>query len=481
MRAFLLSLAAWCICIATWSASAERLVVFVDGGGSALQQAFAEEQVPALRELGEELGVTLEVFDVAQRGATPQGVGLTPMIAFQNWRGTSIYQGRYTTLDRVKNFVRTSRFQPQGDAPFVRESVPLRELGRMKLAVPIKVTAFAGPGGVEADTADFRADLPNIIAAGMPGFALAERVELGRSDRSWYADFHPYVSEDGTLYVSTELYSQFHCHEPVKSWLDVPVSGPIADRDAVFAQAAARIEAEITRQLAESQLGDGFDVVAVPSVSWEQAGLPLPAKPAQADADVAADFAMPGSWTVDVSAQESQPAVQFTWPPPVDAYSGEATELNGNVRLGGDATNGWRYADLTGRFIVDPKSVTMGEPDLDAYIHSGVLEVGAYPEASFSIQRVEVQPAFADQPVTLGELVPVTLRGIFTMKGVAIPLTVPMSVEAFVGDDGRPRLSLTGQWTLPLDAPWNIEGPPGPKAASNLMKFACRIVLEPAE
>jgi hypothetical protein len=367
---------------------------------------------------------------------------------------------------------------PQGDATWVREDVPVWEHGSATIAVPVKVTPWAGPG---AEDRRFRKlNWPAIIADGMERFAFRERIELGRSDRSWYADFHPYLAEDGTLYVSSELYSQFNCHVPVKSWLDDPIVGSMDDPLAAFRQAAARAEAEIVRLMAESDEGDGFDVVDERVVSWEDAGLALPARPAGDTAEVG-DLVLPQRWVVDSAAQDEQPAVQFTWPPPVDAYSGEASAITGTLELGGDADPMWTFAGLSGSFVARAESVTMGEPDLDAYIHGGILEAGEHPQPRFVIERVEVDAAFADQAVTPGPIVPVTLHGSFTMKETSIPLTVPMSAEVVLGDDDRPRLVFTGRWSLRLDEPWNIEGPPGPKEASREMRFACRIVLEPAE
>lgn len=483
MRAiFCLWVAVSAILVPAWTAAGERLVVFIDGDGSALQQAFADEQIPALKKLSEDLEVDFEIFDVAERNVAPEGVGITPLIAFQNWRGTSIYQGRYTTLDRVKNFVRTSRFVPQGNAAFVREDVPVWERGGSKVAIATKITDFVGPGvdngkyALDSGLATSGLEAKEAATAG-GRFVMQDRVELGRSDRTWYVDLYPYVSEDGTVFVSSALFSQFHCHEPVMAWIDEPTSGSASD---ALVAAMIRAEAEIARQIAESDLGDGFDVVSVPHVSWDNAGLALPAQPEGGNAEMA-DAELPGSWVVDTAVQNDFPAVQFTWPPPVDAYSGEAQAIRGNLQLGGDAENGWTFTDLSGSFTALAASVTMGESDLDAYIHSGVLEAGEHPEPAFVIERVELESAFQKQPVRLGQLVPVTLHGTFTMKGQSILLTVPMSVESFVGEDGRPRLSLIGQWDLPLTTPWDIEGPPGPKQASSVMKFACRIVLEPAE
>ena len=35
-------------------------------------------------------------------------------MVYQNHRGRSVYQGRTTTPERIRNFIRTSRFVPPG-------------------------------------------------------------------------------------------------------------------------------------------------------------------------------------------------------------------------------------------------------------------------------------------------------------------------------------------------------------------------------
>ncbi|MEO0514812.1 MAG: YceI family protein [Planctomycetota bacterium] len=461
--------------VSTSAVPAEQLMVFVQPEASALAERFTAETLPELESLARESGVALVLVDVSEAAGVPEGVGITPLIAYQNHLGRSLYQGRYATLDRVRNFIRTSRFLPQGDEMLVRESLPVWDMGNAKVATPIKVTPLELEAGASPGDGALTVErLGRIIAEAGERFAWRDRVELGRSDRLFYTDYYPYLAADGTLYVSLALFSQFHCHEPVFTLMDGSLSGPWEDAAEVFARGATIFADEIARQLNESELGDGFDVVpsGTPVVSWEAVGFPLPPKPEGASAEALANVQLAREWMIDEAAQELRPAVQFKFPAPLDAYAGEASSVTGTLTLG----EGLSLEGMRGRFAADPASVTMGESDLDQAIHATMLEVEAYPEAFFEINEVETdfgQPAF-------GVVAAAVLRGQFTMKGVLIPLTVPVSVEAFLGDDGEPRLSIDGRWEVRLLDPFGIEGPPGDAPANDTLIYTCHLVFEPA-
>ncbi|MEO1235865.1 MAG: YceI family protein [Planctomycetota bacterium] len=454
---------------------AEQLIVFVQPDASPLAERFQAESLPELRELADDAGIALTTVDVADAGGAPEAVGITPLIAYQNHRGRSIYQGRYETLDRVKNFVRTSRFLPQGDEKLIKRNLPVWDRGRSKVATPIKVTPLTGATDKLGDAADTFGNMAQLaIGSADDRFVMRDEAELGRSDRLFYVDFHPYLGRNGRLYLSLAIFSQFHCHDAVWTLSDGSVSGPIDDAEAVFAEAYRLMTDEIVRLLGGSELGDGFDVIAqgTPVKAWEELGLPLPPAPEGASAEDLASVELVQEWVIDTAAQDRRPAVQFAFPAPLDAYSGEASKVFGGLTLGDDLA----LAGMTGTFSADPASVTMGEPDLDRHIHRSLLRVAEYPESNFVIESIDTdagQPAF-------GVIAPAVLHGSFTMKGQTIPLSVPVSVEAFLGDDGKPRLSIEGRWEVRLLEVFGIEGPPGDAPANDTLIYTCYLVFEPA-
>ncbi|MEM0914886.1 MAG: YceI family protein [Planctomycetota bacterium] len=486
---------------AATSDTGEKLAVFVQPGDGDVAGGFADAAMPEVQAIADELGVEVVTIDVGEAGA-PDGVALTPSMVYINHRGRYPYLGRFTTTDRLRNHIRTARFG--GGAEDVRtnlDGVPRRTIGRAVVGTPIKVTPWVGPGvdavmnaekgrveGMPSPADLSQVDDSPIAAMHMSPITMYRNgiyAALGKPahgddaepmDRLFYADFYPYLDDDGTLYVSTALFSQFHCHEPVFV-SETPASGNWTQTEQVFAEAAAGLAEEIDRQLSNPENGDGFDAIAVGAATpaWDDLGLSLPPKPEGPDIDVA-DLEFVREWTVDQEAVNRRPVVQFRFPEPIVGYAGEAQQLTGGVTLG----EGLTLADASGEFVVPVKSVTMGEPDLDSYIHSGMLDASAHPNASFVFDSIEVPdgatPAF-------GQVIPGKLIGTFTMKNKAIPLSVPVSIEAFAGEDGKPRLAFVGTWVLgPLNTEFGIDdAPPGPEEAASRLSFDCYIVLEPAE
>jgi polyisoprenoid-binding protein YceI len=457
----------------------ERLIVFVQPGVSEVSRHFDGEVQPGVEALAEEMGIAVQVFDVTEAGGAPRPVGITPLLVYQNHRGRSIYQGRYTTLDRVRNFLRTARHVHQGSAALELDLLPVWDQGRASVATPLKITDLEGevPAGFDAER--FRQDAAAAILEADPRFRpdaemrLARKVRLGRSDRLFYSDFYPYLGKDGRLYLNLALFSQFHCHEPVFV-SEQPIAGPWEKRNELFAEGFRVLADEVARQVRSTQYGDGFDPVPGPlpsGVTWADFGLPLPPAPAGATAEMPDDLELVQSWVMDEDVQASRPAVQFTFPAPLDMYTGEAQSVSGDLTLG----DGLSLGAMRGRFVADPASVTMGESDLDAAIHGTMLLVEEYPTSDFVIERVETD---FDRP-EFGQVAAAVLHGRFTMKGQSIPLTVPVSVEAFLGHDGRPRVSIDGTWRLRLLEPFGIEGAPGDPPTNDTLIFQCHLVFKP--
>ena len=119
---------------------AEQLIVFVQPDVSPVAKSFRQRRLPQIRKLAQTLGVDL--YEVDARKGSPSTVGITPLIVYQNHRGRSIYQGRTTTPERIRNFIRTSRFVPQGKAPNRRENIPVWQEGRSRIWAPLKVAAM---------------------------------------------------------------------------------------------------------------------------------------------------------------------------------------------------------------------------------------------------------------------------------------------------------------------------------------------------
>jgi len=437
------------------AAPAEQLLVYFEDDGSSAAKQFANETLPFLRELASAENLELTVSD--PREGSPAEVTISPLVVFQNHRGRSIYQGRTTTPERIRTFVETSRWVPQNADKLKREDVILRKIKRATIASPIKIAPVSGKAPRGYDEAAFQQEMRSAIDDGLRFSKLVPSLEQGRGDRAFYMDFYPWVSDKGTMYLSYALFSQFHCKKPVFFSSEAEkFSGPWRKREDLFTQAATRLEAEVLKQLSRD-LGDGF--VPVGGKTAVTAWPPLPAAPTNAAA-ATADIELVRQWVADPDAA-GPPPILFQFPAPVDQYRGKITGLAAELAF----DEALSVASLRGAFTADPKSIDMGEADLnDALQGKSFLESKTFPTATFTIDEVE-----SDYALAFGTLATFTMRGTFQLKGKKIPLTVVGDLEPAV---------LSASWSLDF-SPWKIEQADGPTPQRHTLNFDLQVTLKP--
>ncbi|HHP7235839.1 MAG TPA: YceI family protein [Desulfobacterales bacterium] len=468
-----LSIAMWVLVfagglLATVGATAdegyEQLIVFLQPGASSVETVFETQRLPEVRELAREMGVGVIVRDAGPKA--PADIAVTPLLVYQNHRGRSIYQGRTTTLDRMRNFIRTSRYVPQGDAPNRRGNIPVWQQGRARIWAPLKVSAVTGFPPPDYDHEAFMKTALSGIREGFEQFRFRDRVDLGRADRGFYMDFYPWLSEDGTLFLSLALYSQFHCKEPIFEKKRAPLTGPWKDRRALFREAARVMEAEVARHIRDPESGDSFTAVPAdtPQVSWTSLDLDLPPEPPRSNMAAAADLSLPQDWTLEAAAPDDPPMLLFRFAAPLDQYAGEVTAVAGELHL----SEGLKLSGARGFVEVDTRSsVTMGNAVLDEAIRGTVmLYTRKYPTARFTIDSIQGD----GRPLAYGRLTPAGIQGQFTLKGTTVPLAVAGEFEPIVGRDGLPKLLVNGRFQIDLRA-FDIEGADGPAPARHTLIF----------
>ncbi|MEM9556601.1 MAG: YceI family protein [Acidobacteriota bacterium] len=460
----------------------EELLVFTQArSGSALSDSFDADHLPRLREAAETLGLPLRVIDVADAGA-PAAVHLTPLIVYQNARGRTVFEGRYVEHGKLEHFVRTRRILPPAEQTAAATDAPTLRLGRSTVAAPIKVTPLTGEPPAAGDHGeafrpdDFLAAAERAVVDAFERFSRRPGTPIGAGDRSFYMDFYPYRDESGLLSVSAALYSQFHCLDPIAVWIDEPFSGPWAERDAVFAEAARTLEREVLRQIDESTLGDGFVPVPrpVPAPTWEELGLALPPAPAD-QPTVVADLPLQARWRLAPPEPGTPPRLTFHFPPPFERYLGEVGSVHAELRLtaGDDGTLRWDGA--SGWVEADTASVTMGESALDNEIQGKKLVVGEHPVARFTLDSVDPGAT----PVRWGHASQLTADGTFQMIGQTLDVPVRAEVEPVIDVDGEPALRVLASFEIRLLEPFGIKGPPGPAPAADTLRFHLDFLMQP--
>jgi polyisoprenoid-binding protein YceI len=454
-------------------AAEEQLLVFVQPDASDVAKDFRENRLSEIRELAKKMDVSTEVIEVGG-GPVPPEVGITPLLVFQNHRGRSIYQGRTTTPARIRNFIRTSRFVPQGEEKLVRENIPIWETGRAQIWAPVKVAPVTGTPPEGYDHEAFVQEARAAMEKGFDQFETRDRVELGRADRGFYMDFYPWRADDGTLFLSLALYSQFHCKAPVFEKKKEPLVGPYTEREQLFQQAAEIMEKAVARQIADKEDGDGFDPVpkATPAIAWAEMGYPLPPRPERAAmADV--DAEIPLKWTLADTGPDDPPMVQFRFPAPLDQYTGEVKRGDGEFHL----ADGKKLNGANGFVEMDPTTVTMGVEDLDEVLQGSLfLDTDDHPAARFEVESVSGE----GRPLEYGRLSPAAVSGTFHLKGTTKPMQVVMEMEPVIGEEGKPRLLARGRFQIDLTE-FDVEGADGPEPARNTLVFDLNLAFRPTE
>lgn len=451
------------------AAEGEQLIVFMQPGLSEVDKAFREDHLPLIRKMAQEMGVSLHEIDA--RKGSPAEVALTPLIVYQNHRGRSIYQGRTTTSNRVRHFIRTSRFVPQGKTANRRQDIPILQRGRSRIWAPLKVAAVTGTQPNDYAHDAFVAEALKNIAAGFKKFRMHPEVLLGRADRGFYMDFNPWRSAEGTLYLTVVLFSQFDCKEPV---FTKKITAPWPQRGRLFQEAAATLENAVVRIAANPQSGDSFDPVNrdVPTKKWEAIGFSLPPAPARSvSGPDAATVKIPQHWILSQSGPDDPPMIQFRFPAPLDNYKGEIMAATGEFSL----TEDLMVDGATGFIEIDTATaITMGEPTLDEAIRgSMLLYAKKFPTAGFVADKIYSER----QPIAYGKLTPSLVTGTFTLKGKRTPLKTKLEFEPVIAADGKPRLLVRGGFKIDLRF-FDIEGADGPAPANHTVLLDLNFILK---
>lgn len=446
----------------------EQLIVFVQQKTSAVDDVFSGRFLPEIRKLAESMGVEVHIVD-ARRGS-PVEVALTPLIVYQNHRGRSIYQGRTTTPERIRNFIRTSRFVPQGEELNRRENIPVWSRGRSRLWAPLKVSAVTGTRPKNYRKETFIAEALESIKEGFRKFKVQKTAELGRADRGFYMDFYPWLAQDRTLFISLALFSQFDCKKPV---FTEKITGPWEKRAKLFRQAAALMEDKVGQITADPESGDSLDPVdkSVPQLKWEQIGFTLPPAPKATSAEWDVSAVVPQKWVLAAPSTHDPPMILFRFPAPMDNYAGEVKSGRGEVSLPDD-----RQVEGARGFVeIDTHTaVTMGDPRLDEAIRgSMMLYSKKYPTARFDVEKISGN----GQPIAYGRLSPAAVSGKFSLKGKSVPLTSITEIEPIIGEDGKPRMLVRGAFKIDLRN-FNIEGADGPAPARHMLLLDLNLILK---
>jgi len=448
----------------------EQIIIFVQKSDAEQDRLFRQNDIPKIKKLAREMDIPVSVSGL-ENGAPPE-VKITPFIVYQNYRGRSFYQGRSNTYDRIRNFIRTSRYIPQGKELLVKDRIPIWEMGRTRVWSPLKVASVSGSKPKNYNDEEFKNEAMQAIYDGFHYYKEMKSVSLERADRGFYMDFYPWLSENKTMYLSLAVFSQFHCKDPVFHTQDNPLVGTWENRKEMFQKAAGLLERVVLKCIRDSYKGDGFIPVDgdVKAVSWEALGFPLPPEPKK-EALKSVDIGIPHRWVLKKSESDKTPMVQFRFPAPLDHYSGEAKKGSGEFEL----PENLNPSGAKGFVVITLHSVTMGDPDLDKVIQSSlILNTKEYPVSKFVIEKGNSEK----QTLNYGSPTPAVYQGTLNLKEKSVPLTATVEIEPVLGDKGEPLLIIRGGFEMNLKD-FMIDGPDGPEPANHTLLFDVNFTLTP--
>ncbi len=399
----------------------------------------------------------------------PQSITTTPAIIYQNHLGRSLYAARYTELNTIKNFIRTARAVPQKKGLLPKENILFYQEGRARIAAPIKITDLAGdiPNGFDQEA--FTTKAIEAISANMKYFRFATQMDLMRSDRQFYMDFHPYVEKNGKMYLSLALFSQFNCIIPVFRQFEMPLIGEMKDFSSLFAEGAKVFQKEILSQLKNSKIGDAYSPIPahITMPTWENLKLPLPQK-AKNDLTINKNISIrTGDWNAAGVIDNQTPLIQFRFAEPLERYAGEVQKMSGKMTID---TN---RKITAGDFTVPVKSLTMGIESFDTKIFKSYLKAGRFPNASFTFQDIGTHEA-----LVFGQTTQVTIKGLFKLKNKKKIIPVRAQITPIADAEGNAKLSVNASFQLNITDDFGIEGPDGPSPNRKLMEFTMNFLLQ---
>jgi polyisoprenoid-binding protein YceI len=131
-------------------------------------------------------------------------------------------------------------------------------------------------------------------------------------------------------------------------------------------------------------------------------------------------------WRVDAESSATPP-VWFSFPKPFESYAGEFPRVDGELRIGDDATTGWFRVSIT--------EVTLGEEELDRNVRSNteMLAGSRFPRSTFTVLAMVPPRPGRSWPVD------VVLHAELELKGIRMQVTAPAVLTFESGKTARLR------------------------------------------
>ncbi|SER01145.1 serine hydrolase [Neolewinella agarilytica] len=394
----------------------------------------------------------------------PAEITATPAYVYQSPAGRAIYSGRHDSPKAIEQFIRSSQLEPRKMVADEQQQVLVLQRGRQRVSLPLKWTAPTGTTPADALPEQLQRQISAALQQAT-GFRQMQEASLTALDRRIYLDLHPYRNADGSYAMSYALFSQFNCHTQVADNFGNPVL--IGDMGKGVEALATAINGNLEKMLPpESGLVPGFVSTDTPLSSWEALGWNLSPEvsASQATGLYAAPMAISGNYRVSLT-EEDKPGLFFSFPSPLDRYSGEVRELTANFLFNATGTS------LSGEVVLPTASIATGSGSLDTYVLGDILKSKKYPEASLSFTNVPVTGNWV-----AGQAKQLTIPAELTVRGK----TYPISIAAAFTPEASGKMDASATFELDFRSVFGSPGPDGPDDIRRRLGFRAALSLAPA-
>jgi hypothetical protein len=260
--------------------AAERgtLLVFTRPGFTDLDAHFRARDLPRIKAACAAMDVLVQEVDA--RMGTPEEITITPCLVYQNYKGRSIYEGRYKDIDKISNFVKTARKKPYPKMKRLWKNTLIWNHERTRVIMPLSMDYMGGTPPEGFDPEKFLTLSKAHMASGFARLYYHSSLLTHACDRIFPVHVTPIRNMNGDLVITAELYSQYDLKTPLFRTTE-PYEGPWWNRKCVLARLAQKLESQLIIALRTRRTGDGFDVMRKYTrvCSWRDLGLLLPNPP----------------------------------------------------------------------------------------------------------------------------------------------------------------------------------------------------------
>ncbi|MGK0391793.1 MAG: polyisoprenoid-binding protein YceI, partial [Maribacter sp.] len=172
-------------------------------------------------------------------------------------------------------------------------------------------------------------------------------------------------------------------------------------------------------------------------------------------------------WKVVGAFADNIPMIYFSFMQPLDGYTGEVKELNGELILESDDN----LKNATGTFNIPITAITMGDDGLDKAIHTSILDGESYPNASFSFEKIE-----NSQELSFSNEQKITIKGKMNLKGKSSPIITAGTIKPYVRDS-KSYLHVNLSFNVDKSIFGVEKGPDGPDDIKENMVFYMNFLL----